>query len=439
VNLDSGDIASALSAAKATVANTYLFPFQTHGSIGPSCAVADVRNGQAVIWSGTQGAHRLREVAAQTLGMDAEQVRVVWVQSSGSYGANGSDDATIDAAILARAVGRPVRLQWMRADEHRWSTAGPAMIFDMEGGIDAAGNVAAWSYDAYTPSHYYDDVLADYFVDRRPARPAAGPTRSQPWGGDARSLYTFPGAMREVVHRIQSTPVRSKTLRAPGQVGVTFALESFMDELAAAAGEDPVAFRLRHLTDERASAVIQAAADAAGWTPRAWPQARFDAAGKATGRGIAAVQRPGGSGPNTYVAMVAEVEVDRTTGEMRVTRVVVAHDCGLIINPDGARNQIEGNVIQTLSRTLKEELAFDTSTVTSVDWQSYPILTFPEVPEVEIVLLNRPDRPASGVGEPASCPVPAAVANAVFDATGVRLNEVPFTADRVKMALERNA
>jgi nicotinate dehydrogenase subunit B len=208
-----------------------------------------------------------------------------------------------------------------------------------------------------------------------------------------------------------------------------------MDHLAQAAGADPVEYRLAHLKDERAIAVLKAVVERAGWEPRPWPRASFDASGKATGRGVALVQRPGGTGPNTYVAMVADAEVDRGTGEVRVTRVVVAQDCGLIVNPNGVENQIEGNVIQTTSRSLKEELTFDESGVTSVDWRSYPILTFPEIPEIEIVLINRPDLPASGVGEPASCPVPAAIANAVFDATGVRLFEVPFTPDRVKAAL----
>jgi CO/xanthine dehydrogenase Mo-binding subunit len=224
-------------------------------------------------------------------------------------------------------------------------------------------------------------------------------------------------------------------LRAPGQIATTFATESFMDELAAAAGADPVAFRLNHLTDQRAIAVLKAVVDRAGWDAR--PSPKPAPTGQiATGRGLALVQRPGAPDrPNTYVAMVAEIELNRDTGAVRVTKATVAHDCGLIINPDGLRNQIEGNVIQTLSRTLKEELQFDASNVTSIDWDHYPILTFKDVPQIDIVLLDRPDLPASGAGEPSSCPVTAAVANAIFDAVGARIYETPFTPARVKQAL----
>jgi nicotinate dehydrogenase subunit B len=432
---DRGDVEAALSGAAKHLQATYLFPFQTHGSIGPSCAVADVRDGQATLWSGTSGSHGLVQNVAQLVDLPADKVRIIWVQGSGSYGTNGASDVTLDAAVLSKAIGQPVRTQWMRADEHQWSTAGPAMVIDEAAGLDSQGNVVAWDYQAYTPSHYYSDRIAEHLVNREPTVPAGPPDRATPWGGESRMVYGFEGSMREVVHQLQQTPLSSQPLRAPGQVATTFAVESFMDELAAAAEVDPLAFRLRYLTAERPIAVLRAAAERASWEARPSPKHDLGAARMATGRGIALVQRPGGSGPNTFVAMVAEVEVDRQTGEVRVQRFVVAHDCGLIVNPDGVRNQVEGNIIQTTSRTLFEELEWDARNVTSVDWRSYPILTFANVPDIDIVLIDRPELPASGVGEPASCPVAAAIANAVFDATGVRLREVPFTPERVTAGL----
>ena len=434
-----GDVDAALAGAARTLAASYYFPFQGHASIGPSCAVADVRDGRATIWSGTQVSHLLQLSLARVLDLPVQNVRVIWTQGAGSYGTNGADDATLDAALLSQTVGRPVRIQWMRDDEHRWATAGPAMVMDLRGGLDAHGAVAAWDYQISTPNHYYTDLLAEQLIASDPVVHGGLPTFSPAlWGGDrGMPPYLF-GNRREVVHQLQESPLRSAPLRAPGQIATSFAQESFIDELAADAGADPVEFRLRHLVNARPIAVLQAAAARAGWDTRRSPKADAPGSRLATGRGIAVVER--NAGPHsTFVAMVAEVEVDRETGRVLLKRAVVAHDCGLIINPDGVVNQVEGNVLQTASRTLKEEATFDRSNVTSVDWVSYPILTFPEVPEVEVVLIDRPDLPASGVGEPASCPVPGAIANAIFDATGARLRQVPFTPERVKAALSERS
>jgi nicotinate dehydrogenase subunit B len=427
-----GDVTAALAGAREVRRASYQTPFQMHASIGPSCAVADVKPGQVTIWSGTQGAWGLRDAIAQLLGVPREGVRVIWVEASGCYGHNGADDAAADAALLSQAVGRPVRVQWMRHDEHGWEPKGPAMVIEVRAALDPTGAVLAWDSAVRTPTHSTrpggegGNLLAGQLVGLRPRTGFTGGDRN------AEPPYVFPN--ERVTVRWQATSVvRSSALRGLGAPQNTYANESFMDELAAAAQADPIEFRLRHLTDPRASAVLQAAAKLARWTPRPSPAPRAEGDGLARGRGVAYARY---ENRNAHVAVVTEVAVDRRTGVVRVVRVWVAHDCGLVINPDGVRNQIEGSVVQTISRALKEEVAFDRRGVTSLDWSSYPILTFSEVPEaVEIVLIDRPDQPAVGAGEPAACPVPAAVANAIFDATGARVRTMPFTAERVRKAL----
>lgn len=432
---ETGDVEAGLRRAAKTREATYLFPFQTHGSIGPSCAVADVRDGQVTVWSPTQGTHQMRPSLAENLGIPEERVRVIWVQGSGSYGPITGNDVTLDAALMSQAVGHPVRVQWTRQDEHRWGTAGPAMVIELQGGLAPDGHIVAWNYDVYTPSHFYGDRLAEQLVAGLSAVPSGPPVGGPPiWGGEPRTPYRLEGDVRAVLHQLQSTPLRSQPLRAPGQVGTTFAHESFIDELAAGAEVDPVDFRLRHLADPRAIAVLESVAERAGWDTRPSPKRGASTSSLAEGRGVALVERSG-----TYVAMVVELAVDQQNGRVLLKRAVVAHDCGLIINPDGVVNQVEGNVIQAASRGLKEEARFDRSNVTTVDWESYPILTFNEVPDVEVVLINRPDVAATGAGEAASCPVVAAIGNAIFDATGARLRQVPFTPDRVKTALAERA
>ena len=428
-----GDVEAALGAAAKTLRATYEAPFQTHGSIGPSCAVADVRDGRATVWSGTQGPYPLRNTLAQLLGLSPDNVRVVWVEASGCYGHNGADDAAADAALLSRAVGKPVRVQWMRHDEHGWDPKGPAMVVEVRAGLDAQGRVSAWDYGVWTPTHSTrpDGQAANLLAGQLTG---AAPARNGFIGGDrnARPTYVFPN-QRVVAHWLATSPLRPSALRGLGGPQNSFATESFIDELAAAAGADPLEFRLRHLRDQRAIAVLERVARLAGWQSRPSPKRDGGGAGPASGRGLAFAQY---ESAYAYVATVVEVEIDRKSGEVRVPRVFVAHDCGVIVNPDGVRNQIEGATIQTISRVLKEEVSFDRTGVTSLDWSSHPILTFPEVPEAIVIgMVNRPEQPALAAGEPAVCTVPAAIANAIFDAAGARVRRLPFTPERLKTAL----
>ena len=425
-----GGVESALATAAMTHSARYYVPHQMHGSIGPACAIASVTAEGATLWSPTQSSFNLRDAVAMVLAIPRDKVRLVWVEGSGCYGHNGADDATADAALLSQAVGRPVRVQWMRHDEHGNEPKGAAMVMEIAGGLDPQGNIAGWDYQVWSPGH------AGRPSANGPGNTLAGaqlglPDNLAPNGADrnARPTYVFPNA-RVRLHLLQSTVLRVSSLRGLGSPQNTFANESFIDELAHAAGADPLEYRIRHLKDERAVAVLEAVAKLAQWSPRPAPRGGKNAG---AGRGVAFVHYDNYSG---YAAIALQVQVDRSTGKVSVERVAVAHDCGLIVNPDGLKNQIEGNIVQTLSRALLEEVEFDTARVTSLDWRGYPILRFTDVPdEIAITLINRPDKPSVGAGEPAASPVMAAVANAIFDATGVRLRSVPFTAERVKAAL----
>jgi len=427
---ENGGVDSALAMAAKSLRAQYYVPHQMHGSIGPSCAIASVTADGATLWSPTQSSFNLRDAVAVVLAMPRERVRLVWVEGSGCYGHNGADDATADAALMSQEVGKPVRVQWMRHDEHGGEPKGAAMVMEVAGGLDAQGNVAAWDYQVWSPGH------AGRPAGNGPGNTLAGaqlglPDLLAPTGADrnARPTYVFPNA-RVRLHLLQSTVLRVSSLRGLGSPQNTFGNESFIDELAHAAGADPIEFRIRHLRDERAIAVLEAVAKLAQWSPRPAPRGGKNAG---AGRGVAFVHYDNYSG---YAAIALQVVVDRASGKVSVERVAAAHDCGLIVNPDGLKNQIEGNIVQTLSRALLEEVKFDTARVTSLDWQRYPILRFSDVPgEIAITLINRPDKPSVGAGEPAASPVMAAVANAIFDATGVRLRSVPFTAERVKAAL----
>ena len=423
-----GDVDAAFGAAAKTLKASYHWPYQLHASMGPSCAVAEVKSNEATIWSATQGAHQLRPTIAQLLGLSSANVRVIYVEAAGCYGHNAADDAAADAALLSQAVGKPVRVQWMRADEHAWAPVGPAMVVELRGGVDQQGNVVAWDFHGWTPTHSNrPNGSAGSLLAGSLAGMASGKPNLSGAERNANHTYNLKNN-RVIVHWLNSSPLRASALRGLGSPQNTFANESFMDELAAAAGVDPLEFRLRHQSDARARAVLESVAKRADWSTRPSPQG-----GKVkSGRGIAFVQY---DRTEAYVAAVADVDVNPADGEVRVKRVTVAHDCGLIINPDGLRNQIEGNVIQAMSRTLKEEVKFDRSVVTSLDWTLYPILRFPEIPEVIIELINRPDQPAVGAGEATTSAIPPAIANAIFNATGVRLRTVPFTLERVKAAL----
>jgi len=423
-----GDAPTALAAVKPLSA-TYYWPFQSHASLAPSCAVADVKESGTTVWSASQNPFGLRGNLAKVFGIPQEKIHVIYMDGSGSYGGNGSDDAAADALLLSRAAGQPVRVQWMREDEHGWDPKGPAQLLDVRGAIDANGNIVAWKTEMWLPGGPQGE--------RALLGPeSAGLAQGHGQNAGAMTLNTDPpyatANLRVVAHSLKDTPLRLSNLRAPGKIANVFAVESFTDELAVAAAMDAAAFRRRALTDPRAIAVLERALAMIEWQPRPSPNPKAAVGNLHVGRGVAYMRY---KQAENYVAMAMEVAVDRATGRVAVRRVTCAHDCGLIVNPDGLRNQVEGNIMQTLSRTLHEEVMFDRSRVTSVDWASYPVLTFPEAPAIEVALIDHPDQPSYGAGEAASAPVAAALANAIFDATGVRLRIVPFTAARVKAAL----
>jgi CO/xanthine dehydrogenase Mo-binding subunit len=426
-----GDTTAAMAAAGKKLSATYDFAIHTHGSIGPSCAISEFRDGKLISWSASQATHNLRKQLAMMFSMPLDDVRCIYVDGSGCYGRNGHEDAAADSAMLAKAVGKPVRVQWSRADEHGWDPKGPPTLIDLRANLDALGNVVAWESEFFIPQGAAGtvDLVAATLADK-PARHALSPGGIT---GDSAIGYKFPN-VRTVCHRLETTPFRPSWIRTPGRMQNTFANECFLDEIAAAANVDPLSLRIRYTdpADKRGLEVLDRVAKLAKWDKRTSPQK--DGGGNiATGRGISYVKY---ELVRTYIAAVAEVEVNRSTGDIRVTRFYVVHDCGQIINPNGVKAQIEGNVIQTVSRTLKEEVTYDRSMVTSLDWASYPILTFPEVPEIVIELIDRPTEKPWGAGEPTAAVIPAAISNAVFDATGVRLRSVPFKRDKVKAALQ---
>jgi nicotinate dehydrogenase subunit B len=431
VTVSTGDAVDALFKADKVFTATYRWPMQSHASLGPSCAVADVKADGATIWTASQATHRFRPAFARFLGLPVERVRLVYLDGSGCYGMNGHEDAAADAALLSQAVGRPVRVQWRREDEHGWDPKGPPQLLDVAGALDAQGRMVAWRTEQWLPA-------ATKGLPNIPLLAPAAAGREQTPGlaaglieQNADPCYAVPNV--EVrVHWLTETPLRPSNIRAPGKIANTFAVEGFVDELAAASGADPLAFRLAQLGDPRGIEVLTRAAKMLGWTARPSPNPASGGDDVGEGRGIAYVHY---KHRENYVAVGIEVAVDRRSGAIRVKRVVCAHDCGLVINPDTLANQLEGNIVQTLSRTLHEEVTFDRSCVTSVDWKSYPILTFPELPRIDLDIVDRPELPPFGAGEAASAPVPAALANAVFDAIGVRLRTVPMTPARVREAL----
>ena len=431
-----GDAVGALAGAARRITARYDFAVQTHASMGPSCAVADFRDGQLTVWSASQATHSLVDEIAPIVGLARDRIRILYLDGAGCYGRNGHEDASADAALIAVTTGRPVRVQWMRDDEMARSPKSPPRTMDFEAGLDANGNVIAWSGDFW--------IALNHIVAFKPldfpllAATETGLPRPGNWVGflfqNAGIGYAVPNVRVQTRH-VEQAFFRSAHLRAPGRIENSFANESFIDELAFAAKADPGEFRLRLLKDARGTAVLEKALMRAGWQPRVGiNSAAADASGVARGRGVAYLRY---NNATTYVAAVAEVAVDRRSGEIRVERVCVAHDCGQMINPDGTANQVEGGVIQTVSRTLLEQVTWDRKQVLSKDWASYPILRMDQAPRVEVDLIDRPGEPSWGAGEPVACAIPAAIGNAVFDATGARLRAVPFTPDRVKAALER--
>jgi CO/xanthine dehydrogenase Mo-binding subunit len=416
---------------------TYSRPYLVHGSIGPSCAVAQLENGTLTVWSHTQGVFPDRDAIAEMLRMPKEQVRCIHVEGSGCYGHNGADDAAADAALLARALpGRPVRVQWMREQEHAWEPFGPAMVVKVKASLDTAGSIADWDYAVWSNTHSGRPGPAGALLAARDLanpfpQPPPKPIPMPEGGGDRNSipLYQLPSA-HVVYHFLPTMPLRVSALRALGAPMNIFAIESFMDELAAAAGADPVAFRLKHLKDERARDVISAAAERFGWAQR--PR---DVASRSSGHGFGfAFARY--KNLAAYCALACEVEVERHTGRARMVRAVAAVDAGQVVNPDGLANQIEGGILQSMSWTLFESVTFDQTRITSVDWATYPALRFSAVPDaMEVHIINRPGLPFLGAGEAGQGPSAAALGNAIADATGHRLRDLPLSRERIRAAL----
>ena len=432
-----GDATKALAEVPKRISATYDFTIQTHGSIGPSCAVVEINDGKIICWSASQATHRLRGQLALMMNVPLENVHCLYIDGSGCYGRNGHEDAAGDAALLSRAVGgKPVRVQWMRTDEHGWDPKGPPMLVDLRAGFDDQGNVVAWELEFFVPGLDPGPVplVGATHAGLRSAQETEAWLRDiHYWAGNSAIAYSFPN-IKTVAHLLASdSPLRWAWIRSPGRMQNTFANDSFVDEVAAFIGADPLDFRLSHLHDPRATEVLWRLATLAKWEKRPSPRKNRQNGNVVTGRGVSYMKE---SPSPTYVGAVAEVEVDRRSGEIRVQRFYIVQDCGQIINPDGVVNQIEGNILQTVSRTLKEELLFDRSAVTSLHWGTYPILTFAEVPDVIVELIDRPIVPPSGSGEASAGVVPSAISNAVFDALGVRMRSVPFTPVKVMAAMD---
>jgi nicotinate dehydrogenase subunit B len=417
---------------------TYRRPYQAHASMAPSCAVAQLKDGKYSIWTHSQGVFPLRGDLVKVLKVPAASITCTHVEGAGCYGHNGADDVALDAALLARATGgRPVKLQWMREDEFGWEPYGSAMIMKMRARLGDDGAIADWQHEIWSHPHSTrpaattgGNLLAGWHI-ANPVPMGVPANSPQPSGAADRNavpLYDFP-SQKVLLHYVTDMPVRTSALRGLGAYANVFALESFMDELALAAAADPVEFRLRHMKDPRARAVIETCAQKANWKPHAKGDGTH-------GRGIAFARYKNLA---AYCAVIADVTVDRRTGAVRVTRAVSAVDAGLIINPDGVVNQIEGGIIQSASWTLKESVGYDRQRITMRSWADYPILTFPEVPAIEVHLINRPEERPLGSGEGSQGPTGAAIANAFFDATGMRMRDLPFTPARVKAALAQAA
>jgi CO/xanthine dehydrogenase Mo-binding subunit len=432
---DDGKVAEALASAHHRVEASYFVPYQSHGSIGPSCAVAHLTDGTLRVWTHSQDVFSLRTDLAHALGKPVGEVHLIHMEGAGCYGQNGADDVPLDSAVLALAVpGRPVRVQWMRENEFAWSPKGPAMLIDVKAGTDAAGNIVAWDYEYWTGPHVArygkegKSVALGAAYLERPSAPffLQGPGAdvvARVIAGD-KEFYDFPN--KRVVQHVtqQFAPLRTAELRGVAGMPHAFAEQSMIDELAAKAGIDPIEFRLRFIKDARMRAVIDAVSKRAGWTSGVAPLGK--------GRGFSTFYY---DRPFSRAAAAVDVVVDKGSGRVTVKRVVAVFDVGQMINPDGVRNQMEGGIIQALSRALVEEVTYGDNTITSVDWAKYPIQSFMDLPDIDIMLLDRPAERPGGAGETQTPIIPAAIANAIFDATGVRVREIPFTPLRIKALL----
>jgi nicotinate dehydrogenase subunit B len=421
--------------AAQTLNATYLRPFHMHAALGPSAAAVLWEDGKLTVWSHTQAVFNLQVAIAQVLRINPADIHVIHTEGAGCYGHNGADDAGLDAALVARAVpGKPVLLKWSRADEHAWEPYGSAMAMELQASLNADGQVIDWNHDVWSYTHSTrprggtpgSDLLAAWHL-AQPIKPnERKPGRGTEFGSfrNIEPRYAFP-RKRIVKHFVADNPLRTSAMRSLGAYANVFAIESFMDELAHAVGIDPLEFRLNHLEDERAKQVLQAAADKYDWQSGKLEEGR--------GRGIAFARYKNRS---CYAAIIIEVRVDRDSGVIHLERAVIAADAGQVVNPDGLSNQLEGGLIQAASWTLLEQVTFDEQGITSLDWDSYPILRFTNVPVIQTVILNRTGWPFMGSGEATQNPTPAAIANAVYDAVGIRLREIPFTPERIKAALK---
>jgi CO/xanthine dehydrogenase Mo-binding subunit len=428
--------ASAGAPSERVVEATYRRPYQIHGSIGPSCAVAQTKDGTLTVWTHCQGVFPLRGALAELVKMPADKVHCIHMEGSGCYGHNAADDVAADAALAAIAIGdKPVRVQWMREHEHAWEPFGPAMVMKARAALDAGGKVASWQYDVWSNTHSMrpgkaGHLLAATLLETPIPTPPPQPLPLPDGGGDRNAIPLYAFANTRVVHHfIPEMPLRVSALRALGAYGNVFAIESFVDELALAAKADPIEFRLRHLEDPRAREVIANVAARFGWPAFR----RKDDGGVRTGRGFAFARYKNHA---AYAAIAMDVRIERETGEAHVGRVVVAIDSGSAVNPDGIRNQVEGGVVQSLSWSLLEHVTWDASRITSRDWSGYPILRFTQLPQsIDVQVIDRPGEPFLGTGEAVQGPTAAALANAIADALGVRIRELPLDRARIKAAI----
>lgn len=431
--IDKGDVGAAIAGAAKPMQRTYVWPYQMHASIGPSCAVADFQDGNIRVWSGTQNPHLLRSDLALLIERPESEIDVIRLEAAGCYGRNCADDVSADALLLSRAVGRLVRVQLTREQEHAWEPKGTAQLIDVNGGLNADGGIAGYDLATRYPSNAAP-TLALLLTGRISPEPAVLQM------GDRTAIPPYDYEHMRVVAHDMAPIVRASWFRGVSALPNTFAHESYIDEAATEAGIDPIEYRLRYLKDQRAVDLINAVAERAGWTPR--PVREEKAGDVVHGRGFAYALYVHSKFPGfgaAWSAWVADVAVDKTTGDVRVTRVIAGQDSGLMINPDGVRHQIHGNVIQSTSRALMEEVSFERGAVAAREWGAYPIIPFPDVPKIDVLLLPRPDQPPLGVGESASVPSAAAIANAIFDATGVRFREPPFTPERILRGLRGDA
>src|ERR1700688_1149564 len=429
--IDKGDVDAAIGAAAKPMPRTYVWPYQMHGSIGPSCAVADYQADNVRVWSGTQNPHLLRADLALLLRRPEGDIDVIRMEAAGCYGRNCADDVSADAVLLSRAVGRPVRVQLTREQEHAWEPKGTAQLMDVNGGLRTDGSVAGYDFATRYPSNGAP-TLALLLTG------VVAPTPAVSQMGDRTAIPPYDYENMRVVAHDMPPIVRASWFRGVSALPNTFAHESYIDELATEAGVDPIEYRLRYLKDPRAVDLVNAVAERADWAPRPrWKEPAADG-DIVRGRGFAYALYVHSTFPGfgaAWSAWIADIAVNKATGDVSVTRVVAGQDSGLMINPDGVRHQIHGNVIQSTSRALMEEVSFGRNAVTSREWGAYPIIKFPDVPKIDVLMLPRQDQPPLGVGESASIPSAAAIANAIYDATGVRFRELPFTPERILRGL----